>query len=54
MTVLIALMFAIPGLAFGYTAGTFKDFNDVANAMTNGNGWYGKLYCYVLFHCPVS
>ncbi len=34
MTVLIALMFAIPGLAFGYTAGTFKDFNDVANAMT--------------------
>ncbi len=34
MTVLIALMFAIPGLAFGYASGTFKNFNDVAAAMT--------------------
>ena len=34
MTVLIALMFAIPGLAFGFGSGRFKKFDDVANAMT--------------------
>ena len=34
MTVLIALMFAIPGIAFGYASGRFKKFDDVAAAMT--------------------
>lgn len=34
MTVLIALMFAIPGLAFGFGSGRFKKFDDVASAMT--------------------
>ena len=35
MTVLIALMFAIPGIAFGYASGRFKKFDDVAAAMTS-------------------
>ena len=35
MTVLIALMFAIPGIAFGYASGRFKNVDDVAAAMTS-------------------
>ncbi|MCI8510402.1 MAG: AbgT family transporter [Lachnospiraceae bacterium] len=38
MTVLIALMFAIPGIAFGYASGRFKKFDDVAAAMTQAMG----------------
>ena len=34
MTVLIALMFAIPGIAFGYGSGRFKKFDDVAASMS--------------------
>ncbi len=34
MTVLIALMFAVPGIAFGYGSGRFKKFDDVAAAMS--------------------
>ena len=38
MTVLIALMFAIPGIAFGYGSGRFKKFDDVAAAMSTAMG----------------
>lgn len=38
MTVLIALMFAIPGIAFGYGSGRFKKFEDVASAMSTAMG----------------
>ena len=38
MTVLIALMFAIPGVAFGYGSGRFKKFDDVAASMSTAMG----------------
>lgn len=50
MTVLIALMFAIPGIAFGYASGTFKDFNDVAAAMSKamaGMGNYIAMFYFI-------
>lgn len=33
MVPLITLMFAVPGIVFGYSSGRFTSFNDVANAM---------------------
>ena len=50
MTVLIALMFAIPGIAFGYASGRFKKFDDVAAAMTSamaGMAGYIALFYFI-------
>lgn len=50
MTVLIALMFAIPGIAFGYTSGRFRKFDDVAAAMTSamaGMAGYIALFYFI-------
>lgn len=50
MTVLIALMFAIPGIAFGYASGRFKKFDDVASAMTTamaGMATYIALFYFI-------
>ena len=50
MTVLIALMFAIPGIAFGYASGRFKKFDDVAAAMTSamaGMAGYIDLFYFI-------
>lgn len=50
MTVLIALMFAIPGIAFGYASGRFKKFDDVAGAMSTamaGMATYIALFYFI-------
>lgn len=50
MTVLIALMFAIPGVAFGYASKRFTKFDDVAAAMTSamaGMAGYIALFYFI-------
>ncbi len=50
MTVLIALMFAIPGIAFGFASKRFKKFDDVAAAMTTamaGMAGYIALFYFI-------
>ncbi len=50
MTVLIALMFAIPGIAFGFASKRFKKFDDVAAAMTSamaGMATYIALFYFI-------
>ena len=45
MSVLIALMFAIPGAVFGFKTGKFRNFADLADGLAKCNGGNGKLYC---------
>lgn len=50
LTILIALMFAIPGIVFGFTSGRFKSFRDVAAGMSNamaGMGNYIALFFFI-------
>lgn len=50
LTILIALMFAIPGLAFGYVSGRFTSFKDVAKALSDamaGMGNYIALFFFI-------
>ena len=42
IVVLIALLFFIPGVAYGMTVGTFKDNKDVANAMSKAMASMGS------------
>lgn len=50
LTVLIALMFAIPGIVFGYASGRFQSFKDVAAGMSAamaGMGNYIALFFFI-------
>lgn len=50
LTILIALMFAIPGIVFGYSSGRFSSFKDVAAGMSNamaGMGNYIALFFFI-------
>lgn len=50
LTILIALMFAIPGIVFGYASGRFSSFKDVALGMSNamaGMGNYIALFFFI-------
>lgn len=50
LTVLIALMFAVPGITFGYASGRFTNFKDIAKSLSDsmaGMGNYIALFFFI-------